>query len=90
MVIVALILQVAYFSFYPLGGVTPDLLLIVVIILALFNGPRHGAYWGFLAGLLQDLFSGGLFGVNIVSKLLLGYTFGFLKQKLSRGSRNNK
>ncbi|MCK8825601.1 rod shape-determining protein MreD [Fuchsiella alkaliacetigena] len=82
MVIIALILQVAYFSFYPLGGVIPDLLLIIVVILALFNGFRHGAYLGFLAGLLQDLFSGGLFGVNIVSKLLLGYTFGFLKQKI--------
>ena len=80
--IVALILQVTIFSFYSVWGITPDLLLIIVISLALVNGYRWGAYMGFVAGFFQDIFSGGFFGINIIIKLILGYGFGFFERKV--------
>ena len=44
------------------GGVTPDLPLIVVVLLALRRGAEFGCVAGFGAGLLQDAAGGGLIG----------------------------
>src|SRR2546430_12851564 len=46
-----------------IGGVTPDLPLIVVVLLALRRGPEFGCVAGFGAGLLQDAAGGGVVGV---------------------------
>src|SRR2546430_8911406 len=43
-----------------IGGVTPDLPLIVVVLLALRRGPEFGCVAGFGAGLLQDAAGGGV------------------------------
>src|SRR2546428_4690967 len=43
-----------------IGGVTPDLPLIVVVLLALRRGPEFGCVAGFGAGLLQDAAGGRL------------------------------
>ena len=42
-----------------IAGVTPDLPLIVVVLLALRRGPEFGCAAGFAAGLLQDAAGGG-------------------------------
>ncbi len=82
LILISLILQITIFAFNPVWGITPDLLLITVISLSLLNGYRQGAYIGFIAGILQDVFSSGLFGINTVTKMLLGYIFGFLEKKI--------
>ena len=41
------------------GGVTPDLPLIMVVLLALRRGPEFGCWPGFVTGLLQDAAGGG-------------------------------
>ncbi|SJZ92914.1 rod shape-determining protein MreD [Selenihalanaerobacter shriftii] len=82
LMLISLVLQITIFAFYPVWGVTPDLLLIIVISSALLNGYRKGAYIGFFTGLIQDVFSSGLFGSNIVIKLILGYACGFLQKKI--------
>ncbi|MBM7623097.1 rod shape-determining protein MreD [Sporohalobacter salinus] len=82
LILTALILQITIFAFNPVWGITPDLLLIVVISLALLNGHRQGAYIGFIAGIFQEIFSSGLFGINIIIKLTFGYIFGFFKGKV--------
>lgn len=52
----ALILQVTVVTRLPLpGGVSPDLVLVVVVALALVNGPLPGAVTGFAAGLAADV-----------------------------------
>lgn len=86
LILAALILQTTIFAFNPVWGITPDLLLIVVVSLALLNGYRRGAYIGFIAGILQEVFSSGLFGVNIITKLTFGYICGFLKGKVYSGN----
>src|SRR5256712_8375423 len=56
-----------------IGGVTPDLPLIVVVLLALRRGPEFGCVAGFGAGLLQDAAGGGLIGGPGPAKALIGF-----------------
>jgi len=60
------------------GGVTPDLPLIVTVFLALRQGPEAGCVAGFTAGFLQDMAGGGLIGVQALTKALAGFSMGLL------------
>ena len=66
-----------------IGGVTPDLPLIVVVLLALRRGPEFGRAAGFAAGLLQDAAGGGLIGVQALTKAVLGFVIGAAGSRLS-------
>src|SRR2546426_11579915 len=59
-----------------IGGVTPDLPLIVVVLLALRRGPEFGGVAGFGAGLLQDAAGGGVVGVQALAKGGVGLAIG--------------
>lgn len=64
------------------GGVAPDLPLIVVVLLALRRGPEFGCLAGFAAGLLQDAAGGGLIGIQALTKGLVGFVIGALGGRL--------
>lgn len=49
---------------FKVGGVKPDLVLLMVVIGALVYGARPGVLWAFIAGIGLDLFSGGPFGAS--------------------------
>src|SRR5436309_9238055 len=66
-----------------IGGVTPDLPLIVVVLLALRRGPEFGCVAGFGAGLLQDAAGGGLIGVQALTKAVIGFAIGALGERLT-------
>lgn len=51
----ALVLQVSVLARLGLPGATPDLLLVVVLVLAMAAGPMTGTVMGFAAGVLVDL-----------------------------------
>ena len=55
LVTLAVIVQVTMFADLMIGGVTPDVALLVVIAAAFVRGPEYGALVGFGAGLLLDL-----------------------------------
>jgi rod shape-determining protein MreD len=59
-----------------IADVSPDIPLIVVILLALRRGPEFGCAAGFVAGLLQDVAAGGLIGVQALTKALVGFGLG--------------
>ena len=65
------------------AGVTPDLPLIVVVLLALRRGPEFGCVAGFVAGLLQDAAGGGLLGVQALTKALIGFAIGAAGSRLA-------
>lgn len=54
-VTLAVVLQVAGFSFLSIHGVVPNLALLVVVAAALVRGPDFAAVLGFLTGLAVDL-----------------------------------
>ena len=80
--IISLILQSTVFAEINYNGIHADLLLAVVVSSSLLLGKEHGVAIGFFAGLLQDLASGTFVGMNVLSKMLIGYIFRMAEQKV--------
>ena len=57
-------------------GAPLDLVLMVVIVVAIVNGPRAGLWTGTCGGLLQDALSGGVIGMGGLAKTVVGYLGG--------------
>src|SRR5258705_3392566 len=78
--------SVAHATLTPLisiAGVTPDLPLIMVVLLALRRGPEFGCLSGFVTGLLQDAAGGGLIGVQALTKAVIGVGIGVAGGRLT-------
>ncbi|MCS6999924.1 MAG: rod shape-determining protein MreD [Bacteroidota bacterium] len=60
-----------------IGGITPDLLLLVIVALALHRGQLPALVFGFVMGLLFDIVSTDVIGSNALVKMLAGYVAGF-------------
>ncbi|MEA5074922.1 MAG: rod shape-determining protein MreD [Coriobacteriia bacterium] len=78
----AFVLQVMIAPHISVFGVTPNLLLLVVITLAFVEGSSAGATAGFIAGLLMDLLSAGPIGAWALVMTVTGYLSGSLRQNL--------
>lgn len=76
------VIQATIMPLLAIKGVSPDLLLIVVVSASLLFGKDHGVCTGFFSGLIQDLASGNIFGVNTISKLSTGYVFGMAERQV--------
>ena len=74
--LVALLAQTTIVSVLAGGGAPVDLVLIVVVFAALSRGPVIGLWTGTFAGLLQDALSGGIIGVNGLTKTVVGVLVG--------------
>lgn len=77
-----LVLQATVLPLVAIGGVRPDLMLIATISAGLLLGREHGVGMGFFAGLLQDLASGNIFGLNVLAKTAIGYFAGLMERKV--------
>lgn len=67
-------------------GSKPDLILIMVVASGLLAGREQAVGVGFFAGLLQDFASGNVFGLNILSKMIIGYVAGLAERKVFKES----
>jgi rod shape-determining protein MreD len=65
-----------------IGNVSPDIPLVVVVLLALRRGPEFGCVAGFVAGLVQDAAGGGFIGVQGMTKALAGFAAGTASARL--------
>ncbi|MDE2484115.1 MAG: rod shape-determining protein MreD [candidate division NC10 bacterium] len=74
------LLQAAILPRLAIGGIQPDLFLILLVGLSLSVGPEPAAAGGFLVGLYQDSLSGAPLGLNAFTLSLIG----FLVSRLSR------
>lgn len=77
------VVQVALGSTLRIADVAPDIPLIVVVMLALRRGPEFGCLAGLASGLLQDASTGGLLGVQALTKALIGFAIGAMGTRLS-------
>jgi rod shape-determining protein MreD len=75
-VLVAVLLQVGFFSQVPLLGSVANLLPVVVVALGLLGGAVSGAVAGFATGLVIDAMIGGTLGVASLSLMAAGYLAG--------------
>ncbi len=78
-IIIGFILEITVFSFHPVAGVKPDLLLVIIVVGGLLSGVKTGFFLGFLAGTLQDSFLGGMLGILTLVKLIVGCLNGFIE-----------
>ena len=77
----ALALQTTLARFVVGGTVAIDLVLVVVIYVALANGPVAGMFTGSIAGLVQDALSSGVIGIGGLATSIVGFLAGVLGQQ---------
>jgi rod shape-determining protein MreD len=65
---VAALIQTTVAPFLFHGRLVPDLFLVMVIILGLFNNSLHGAMMAFMLGALEDFYSGQIFGLYMCTR----------------------
>ena len=75
-VVLALTAQTTLARLVAGGAPQVDLVLVVVVSAALASGSRVGLWTGTIAGLLQDILSGGIVGVSGLAKSLVGFVVG--------------
>lgn len=86
LLLVTFLLQVTVAQEINVGMVKPDLIMVVTVCLALFEGPVRGAVFGFWGGLLEDIFTTGFLGVAAFCKTLAGFFAGELKNRVASAS----
>ncbi|MFC0038598.1 rod shape-determining protein MreD [Actinomadura rayongensis] len=87
--VVALVLQVSVANRLPLpGAVTPDLVLLTVVALALVNGSLTGVVVGFCAGLAADIIppADHTIGRYALVYCIIGYVCGMASAEMDRKS----
>ena len=72
----ALAMQTTLVEMVAGAGAPLDLVLMVVMVVAIVNGPRAGLWTGTVGGLLQDALSGGVIGMGGLAKTVVGYLGG--------------
>ena len=75
-VLVAVLLQVTFFSYFEIFGTTPDVVPVVVAAIGLLGGAVVGAVVGFGAGMLLDISLLETLGVSSLVLLSVGYLAG--------------
>ena len=75
---VVVLLQTTVLGIVAVRGVTPDLLLILLVFLALRRGSMSGQIAGFAGGLLEDLVSLAPLGFHALVRTLVGFSSGML------------
>ena len=56
---------------------------LIVLYSAIKNGEIYGACVGTIAGLIQDSFSIGVFGISGLAKTIMGYVAGYVSHKVN-------
>ena len=73
-----------------LGGIKPDLALVLVYIIGLLTGPTEAALAGMAIGLVQDIGSASFIGFSGLTRGLIGFSAGLLGRRvLDLASRSN-
>lgn len=81
--LIAIVLQTTVLHYLPIGGVKPDLVLIIVVYLGLVKGSDAGCVSGFFFGLIEDVCSVGTdLGSNALTKTIIGFFCGISGKRI--------
>ena len=81
LVFISFVIQCTCFNAVSMGGIVPNLLIIITAAFGFMHGQKEGMYVGFLSGIFIDV----LFGNGIIGLYALIYTFiGYLNGLFSR------
>lgn len=89
LILMAILLKTTVLPVVAINTFRPDVLIVVVVGVALIEGPDTGIRVGFAAGLVQDLLSGGnaLVGLGAVVMMAIGYAAGRLRPYIVAAER---
>ncbi len=73
--------QVTWLNFIKIFGVTPNLLIVLIVSISLLEGRIHGAVVGFFAGLCLDAVIGSALGFQALLGMLLGLLLGNINKR---------
>jgi rod shape-determining protein MreD len=79
---VAAVAQVAIAPHMAVFGVVPNFILLVVVTLALVEGPVAGCWAGFAGGILFDLAGDSVVGPSALVLCIIGYAAGMLQANM--------
>ncbi|MBQ3442460.1 MAG: rod shape-determining protein MreD [Selenomonadaceae bacterium] len=77
-------LQTSLLPFVNFDGFSANLMLLLTVSVAFLRGHEKGAFFGFMAGLLQDTTTGSYFGLATFSYMTIGLIFGKCSVNLFR------
>ena len=77
-------LQTSLLTFINFDGFSANLMLLLTVSVAFLRGHEKGAFFGFMAGLLQDATTGSYFGLATFSYMTIGLIFGKFSVNLFR------
>lgn len=80
-------LQVDFFSWFKIAGVMPNLFVILVLFIGLFQNQVYGITYGVLFGLLIDLFIGKKVGISAVMLGIIGLIGATFDKNFSKENR---
>lgn len=72
-----LLIQVNVVQFLTIDGISPDLLMIWIVYLALTEGQLRSTLWGFSIGLAFDFVTGNFIGLSALTKTICGFLAGY-------------
>ena len=72
-----ILLQAEVIPLISLREITPDILTIWVVYIALKNGQVQATIWGFCIGLMYDFTIGNFIGLSALSKTVVGFAAGY-------------
>jgi rod shape-determining protein MreD len=82
MLLLIIPVQASLFSPLSLAGIKPDLPLALIYIIGLLTGPTEASLAGMGIGLIQDIGSASLIGMNGFTRGLIGLGAGFLGRRV--------
>lgn len=77
MILIGYLLQSTLFKALSLGGISPNILLILTSAFGFMRGKKDGLLVGFISGLLLDILFGRYLGFYALLYMLIGYLNGF-------------
>lgn len=80
-------LQVNFFNWFTIAGVSPNIFIIIVLFLGLFAGKRLGVPIGIFLGILLDFFLSKKIGITGIMLGIIGALAGVLDKNFSKDSR---
>lgn len=80
-------LQINLFSWFNIYGVSPNLFIILVLIIGLFIGKKVGLALGIVLGLYIDVVNGKIFGQTALMLGIVGLLGEYLDKSFSKESR---